>query len=790
MLKNYLTIALRNLWRNKGFTSINVLGLALGLACSLLIFLWITDELNVEAYHANGPYLYRVMERQYYDGKVEAQSSTPGLLADELKKQFPEIVHAAGFTGWQQYITFSAGDKITRQHGYSAGPDWFRMFSVPLLAGTPETALSSPTGVAISRQVAENYFGTPDAALGQTVRLDFAKEYQVTAVFENLPPNALRKYDFLLSWQDFLSRNPWAREWGNNAPHTVIQLRPDADPARLAAKMRYLIREFDKTLDGKNTDVQLFLQPYEDAYLYSNFENGYQDGGRIGYVRLFGVVAVFLLLIACINFMNLSTARSVRRAKEVGVRKVVGAVRSLLVVQFLGEALLLTFLALGTALGMVWLLLPVFNQLTGKEISLRMSSPVPWFSLVGLTLITGLIAGSYPALFLSSLNPARVLKGTLRFGAGATVFRQGLVVFQFILSVLLIVGTLVVYRQVHYVQTKNLGYDRENLLYIPAEGELNTRYQTFKQELLRMPGIQSVSYTRQSPVEIGNSTSGVTWPGKDPNNTMEFYQAGVGYDYLQTMKVRVNGRDFSPQFGTDSSNYIINRAAARRIGYQNPIGQPLTMWGRPGVIIGVVEDFHFHSLHVPVEPLIIRLEPDAGGQTILIRTLPGQTRQALASVETLWQRMMPAFPFTCNFADSDYQEMYKSEMMVATLANYFAALAIFISCLGLFGLAAFTAEQRTKEIGVRKVLGASVISIITLLSNDFLKLILLAIVISTPFSWYVTQKWLQNFEYKLDISWWIFALAGGLAILIALLTVSFQSIKAALANPVKSLRSE
>jgi len=790
MLRNYLKTALRNLWRNPVFSAINILGLALGMTCSLLIFLWISDEMGIGGYHANGPYLYRVMERQYYDGRVEAQPSTPGVLADELKKQFPEIVRAAGFTGWQQYVTFSVGDNITKRQGYSAGADWFKMFTVPLLAGTPETALHSPDGLAISRKVAEHYFGTPAAALGKTIRLDHAKDYQVTAVFENLPAKALEKYDFLLSWEDFLARHSWAREWGNNGPHTMIQLRPDADPVRVAAKMRYLIRKFDKKQDWKYANTQLFLQPYEDVHLYSNFENGYQDGGRIEYVWLFGVVAVFILLIACINFMNLSTARSVKRAREVGVRKVVGAVRGLLVGQFLGEAMLLALLALITALGLGWLLLPVFNGLTGKAITLQVSSPALWLSLLGLTLLTGLIAGSYPALFLSSLNPVRVLKGTLTFGAGAQLFRQGLVVFQFVLSMLLIAGTLVVYRQIHYVQTKNLGYDRENLLYIPAEGELGAKYQTFRQELLRQPGVQSVSYTQQSPVQIGNSTSGVTWPGKDPGNTMEFYQAGVGYDYLRTMNIRVQGRDFSPQFGTDSTNYIINQEAARRIGYQHPLGKPLTLWGRPGVIIGVVEDFHFQSLHVPIEPLLIRLDPDANGQTILIRTQPGQTRQAVASVESLWDKMLPNYPFTCNFADSDYQEMYQSEMMVATLANYFAALAIFISCLGLFGLAAFTAEQRTKEIGVRKVLGASVSSVIVLLSKDFLKLVLLSILIATPFGWYMMQQWLQAFEYKLGIEWWIFALAGVLAIGIALLTISFQSIKAALANPVKSLRSE
>ncbi len=789
MLRNYLKIAWRNLLRSKSFSVLNILGLALGMTCSLLIYLWMSDELRVDAFHANGPQLYRVMERQFYDGKIEAGAQSPGLLAEELKVQFPEIVHAAGYTAWEARMTFAVGEKVNKEMGHWAGADWFKMFSFPLLAGTPASALASPGSLAISRKMAENYFGSAGAALGKSMRVDNAKDYQVTAVFENLPKHASEKYDFLLNWDDCLARNSWMKDWGNHGPRTFIQVRPDANVTALEAKLKHLLKKYDKTLDAK-FDIHQFLQPYPEAYLYSNFKNGQQDGGRIEYVRLFGVVAIFILLIACINFMNLATARSVKRAREVGVRKVVGAVRGLLIGQFIGEAMLLTFLALGLALLLVLVLLPVFNGVTGKQLSLPVTEVRFWSMVLGTTFATGLVAGSYPALFLSALSPVRVLKGTLRFGSGARLFRQGLVVFQFVLSMLLIIGTLVVYRQIQYVQNENLGYERENLIYIPAEGELGGKYETFKQELLRMPGVQQVSYMFEAPTNIGSSTGGVTWTGKDPNVTIEFTQTGVGYDFIKTLKIKTRGREFSKEYGTDSTNYLINQAAARRIGYAEPVGQPLTMWDRPGKIIGVMEDFHFQSLHEPIQPLIIRFDPRAAGKTILVSTQPGQTRQALASLERLTKRLNPKFPFTYQFADEEYLKLYKSETVVSRLANSFAFLAVFISCLGLFGLAAFTAEQRTKEIGVRKVLGASVSSIVSLLSKDFLKLVVLAILIASPLAWWAMRRWLDGFEYKIALSWWVFALAGGLAVGIAFLTVSFQSVKAALLNPVKSLKTE
>jgi putative ABC transport system permease protein len=798
MIRNYFKIALRNFVRNKAFSAINILGLALGLTCSLLIYLWVRDELSIDRYHTNGPQMYRVMWRQLSDGKRMAMVSTPGPMAQEMAKKFPEIVHASGFTARKARMMFSVGEKVNKEQGDWAGPDWFRIVSVNLLEGSPETALKSPNSLAISRKLAETYFGSSRAAIGKSVRLENKSDYQVTAVFENLPQNTSQKYDFLLPWDDFLNRQAWAREWGNPSPETILQLRPDADVAAFDAKIKHFLRPYLGIVPqtANRFDVELFLQPFEDGYLHAQTENGEISGGRIEYVELLGIVAVFLLLIACINFMNLSTAQSAKRAKEVGIRKVVGAEQWRLVAQFIGEAFLLTLLAVFVALVLISLLLPGFNELSGKSVTIPFLEPDFLVALLSIVLITSVLAGSYPALFLSSLQPVRVLKGSgasvlLKLRPGSTWFRQGLVVFQFVISMLLVIGTLVVYRQVNFIQTKNLGFDRENLIYVPLEGNLLTKYATLKQELQRRSGIQGVARMDYQPSSIGSNTTWVDWVGKDPNTSIGFAQVSVGYEMDKILKMKIlSGRYFSSNFSTDSSGYVINEEAARRIGYKNPVGQQLTFWGKPGKILGVVQNFHFQSLHEPIRPLIMWFGEKNSYGNLLVRTAPGQTKQALASLEALCKEINPAFPFTYSFADEEFQNMYKSEQIVGTLVNYFAVLAIFIACLGLFGLASFTAEQRTKEIGVRKVLGASVASVVTLLSKDFLKLIAIAILIASPVAWWFLNRWLQSFAYQIGLEWWMFALPGCLVISIALLTVSFQSIKAALVNPVKSLRSE
>ena len=792
MLKNFIKVALRNLWKHKGYSFLNIFGLAMGMTCSLLILLWIRDEKSIDNFHAKGDRIYRVYERQYYDGKIEAGYYTPGILADQMKKDLPELEMSTGFT-WQEKRTFQAGDKILKEPGRYAGAGYFRIFTYPLLVGDPATALATPVSMAVSRKMANDLFGSPQAAIGKSVRFENRKQFTVTAVFENVPDNTADKFDFLINWAAFLEDNTWAKEWGNNGPQVFLLLRKDADPALFTRKITHYLDAYNKD-QSKSFRIELGMQRYGDVYLHSNFKDGRIEGGRSEYVRLFTIVAIFILLIACINFMNLTTARSVGRAKEIGIRKVVGAVRPALIRQFIGEAILLSCFSVILALSLVLLILPAFNHLTEKTIHFPFSASSFWLSLAALTLLTGLISGSYPALFLSGFQPIRVLKGTLKFSAGAAWFRKGLVVFQFVLSIVLIIGTIVVSRQVDYVQSINLGYDRENLVYIPMEGNLPDKYKAFKQAALQLPAIAGVTKTSQDPVNLENGTGGIQWDGKDPNNLVMFTNIAVGYDFVRTMNLRLTkGREFSPDYPTDTVGYLLNEEALRRVGYKDPIGSNLTMWGKKGRIVGIVKDFHFNSLHEPIKPLIIRYGEDGKDNNygnILLRIRAGQTKQALAQLEQLCHTMNPQFPFTYQFADEEYRSLYKSESIVHSLSNCFAVLGIFICCLGLLGLAMFTAEQRTKEFGIRKVLGAKVGTLFGLLSKDFLVLVLVAFVLASPLAWWAMHAWLQNFAFHINVEWWVFLLAGAMALLIALLTVSYQAVRVALANPVASLRSE
>jgi putative ABC transport system permease protein len=785
MLRNYIKIAWRNIVKSKTFSFINVLGLALGMTCSLLILLWVQDERSMNRFHANGPRLYQVLENQQWTGsELSTTPATPGPIAAALTAEIPEVEKSVKIT-WEEEHLLARGTTGFKEKGRFASPDLFSIFSFPLRHGNPKTAITGPASIVISETVAMKLFGRTDV-LGQTVRLDNTDDRQVTGVLRDIPKTSSLTFDFVLPIAPYEAKNKWLTEWGNNGIRTFVLLNPQADLNRVNAKIRDMIHRHD----DKVTTITAFLFPFEDTYLYSKFTNGKPDGGRIEYVRLFTIVAIFILIIACINFMNLATARSAKRAKEVGIRKVVGAERSYLIGQFVGEAVLMAGMALVFAIVLVQLLLGGFNRLTDKHIAIEYGNPYYWLTLAGLALVTGIVSGSYPALFLSSLQPIRILKGSLRFNAGAVLFRQGLVVFQFSLSLLLIIGTLIAGRQVEYIRTKNLGLDRENVIYMALEGELPKRFDSFRQELVQAPGILAVTASGADPLAISSSTTGLEWKGKDPNDKTLFMQLPVSYDFTRTMKIKLlEGREFDKSIVTDSTNYIVNEEAARRMGMKNPVGQDLTFWNKSGKIVGMVKDFHLNSLRVAIEPLIMRLDT-TNTNTLLVRTRPGETEKALASLQQLTKKYNPAYPFDYVFADDSFEKQYNSETLIGKLANYFAVLAIFIACLGLFGLAMFTAEQRTKEIGVRKVLGASVVSIIALLSRDFIQLVFIAIVIATPIAWYAMRQWLNDFVYRINIDWWVFALAGILAVSIALLTVSFQSIKAALTDPVKSLRSE
>jgi putative ABC transport system permease protein len=789
MFKNYFKIAWRNIVRNKAHSFINISGLAVGIACSLLILLWVQNELDMDAWHKNGPRIYDVYERTHFDHKDEASYGTPALIAGEVRKVIPDVLYATQMA-WTEPHNFRVGEKALKLTGSFASADYFKMFDTKLLQGNSQNALNTLSGVAISHKMANQLFGSPEAAVGKNILMENKTNLTVSAVFEDLPDIASTRFEYLLNWQQFLDENGWARDWENAGPLTFIMLRPGADAVLVGKKITHFLDNYIKP-QHRALAPELALQPYNDIYLHGNFTNGKIDGGRIEYVRLFSIVALFILLIACINFMNLSTARSVKRAREIGVRKVVGAERSVLIKQFMGESMLVTLIAVGIAVLLLVVLLPAFNQVTQKQIGLPFSRAVFWLGLVIITLVTGLVSGSYPALFLSSFNPVKVLKGTLKLGSGVTLFRKGLVVFQFVLSITLIIGTIIISKQVNYIQTKNLGYARENLVYVPLDGDLLSKYEVFKQEVMELPGIQLVSRTSFDLTNIENGTSGVEWTGKDPNGHIMFTQASVGYNFVQAMKLNLAaGRDYSKDFPTDSVGYLINEAALAVIGYKNPIGQPLTFWGKKGKIIGVLKDFHFNSLHEEIKPLVIRFGEQEGFGNAVIRTKPGQTKQALASLQKVYRELNPNFAFDYTFSDAEYQALYQNEQVVGKLSNGFAFLAIFISCLGLLGLAMFTAEQRFKEIGIRKVLGASVVSLFASLSKEFIVLVVIALLIAAPLSYFGMHKWLENYQYKTDISWWVFALSALIAIAIALATVSFQTLKAALVNPVRSLRSE
>jgi hypothetical protein len=790
MIKNYFLVAWRSLRSSRAFSFINIFGLALGMACSLLIILWVTDELSMDNYHANRSRLYMMYEREQIDGKTVAGYWTPGLLSQELKRKVPGIQYASGIMEDDQ-TNFQVGDKKIKEDGIDADSDYFKMFSFKLLEGSAATALNGPSSIAISDKMASALFGSARAAFGKAIRCENKRDFTVTAVFAGVPDNSTFKFEFVLNWAANLDANPWLRDWSNNSPQTAIMLRPGTDPRQLEAGLHNFLDAYHKDFNS-GFRLDLAMQPYGDIYLHGKFdEKGQPSGGRIEYVRLFSIVAIFILFIACINFMNLTTARSGRRAREIGIRKVAGAIRGSLIRQFLIEAILLTTIAAILALLIVTAVLPYFNLLTDKTIELPYTSPYFYLGILTLVLVTGTLAGSYPALFLSGLAPIRVLKSALKFTGRSILFRKGLVVFQFVLSIVLIIGTIVVARQIDYVRTADIGYNRDNLIYMPIEGDLENRFDVFHNEVAQLPGVKMISTIQDRPVHIGRDiTSTVSWTGRDPNANPTFAVTAAGYDFVKTMGIQlVDGRDFSRDFATDSSNYLVNEAAAAVFKYKHPVGQPLELWGRKGKIVGLLKDFHLTDLHSEIRPLIVRLyQPNTG--YALIRIDPAHTAGTVAGLQKVSNTLNPRFPFTYFFTDAEYDKRYRSDVIVGNLADCFAVLAIFISCMGLLGLAIFTAEQRVKEIGIRKVLGANVFSLLTLLSGEFMLLVLVALVIASPLAWWAMNAWLGAYAYQIPIRWWFFGLAGGLAILIAALTVSTQAFRAARANPIRSLRSE
>jgi len=789
MILNYLKVTLRNLWRNPTFSAINILGLSLGITCSLLILLWIKDERSIDSFHSNKNTLYSIIQRTYADDKMGIGYETPGLLGEEMKKAFPEIEYAANYSTWGNLNTFRVGDKTIKATGEYASEDFFHLFSFPLLQGDAATALSTINSISISKTLASSLFQSPENAIGKSIRFENKENFTVSAVFD-VPSNSSLHFDYLINWNYFKRENDWVKDWNNVSPHTTIQLRKDANPAQFRARIKNFLDNLN-TQQSAGYRAELDMQRFDETYLNGGFKNHQIGGGRIEYLWLFSLIAIFILLIACVNFMNLTTARSLQRAKEIGIRKTSGAQKSALILQFIGEAILFTTLAAILSICIVAIVLPNFNSITGKQMQLPLGSPAFWLTLTAITITTGLISGSYPAFFLSSFNPVKVLKGSLRLGSGTSRLRKGLVIFQFTLSSLLIIGTIIVSKQIRFIQATNLGFDRENLIAIPLEGALTNNYPAFKQQLTQMPGILQATEISQSPVQTENYwINDIHWEGKTPQTHPTFAIMYSEYDLAKTLRLQIKeGRDFSKNFPTDTTGYILNESAVARMGISNPIGQSLTCLGKKGPIIGVVKDFHFNSLHHPIAPLVIAYGVSEGN-SVLVRTVAGQRETAIASLEKACKAFNPQFPFSFQFTDEAYQRLYSNEEVVGRLSHIFAALAIAISCLGLLGLSAYTAEQRGKEIAMRKVLGASLAQLFFLLSRDFLRLVLLAFAIAVPVSWWMMTRWLDDYAYRTPISGWIFAAAGALSIVVTMATVSFHVIKAALASPIKRLNSE
>ncbi len=791
MWRNYLKTALRSMVKQKGFTFMNILGLTIGLTTALMILLWIQDEVSYDHFHDNGANLYSMKRNVYRDGgQIGTTSSIPKPLEAELESNYPEIESADLFS-WEENFVLTHENTSFRANGHYVGETFFRNFTFPFIAGNPETALIDRNSIVISDRMARRLFGPSweqdGNVIGKVIQvgIETFRNMTLQGVYEDMPSNSSLNFEFAISDKLYLQENEWVENWGNNGFHMFIKTRPDVDINELNTKIKDIIN--NHIPDEK---VELFAQAYLDHHLYSDYENGQVVGGRIEYVRIFSFVAIFIMLIAAINYMSMATARSSVRAKEVGIRKTIGARKSDLVSQFIGESTITTAISLILAILVSVLLLPTFNNLTNKAVRIDWGNPTVWLSLLGLLFVVGLFSGLYPAFFLSSSPINKILKGSKTSKSGFSNMRRGLVVLQFVLSTFLIIGTYTCYQQIQYIKNKNLGFNKENVVYFPLEGELIQKYETFKERALKHESILKMTACVDPPTAIVRGTSGVIWDGRDPSADIEMAVAITDYDYVETLKMELlAGRLHSKEYKLDSANLVINEAAARIMGMQDPVGENIRMWGREGKIIGMVQDFHFSTMYDPIEPLVIRLDNLRSG-SIFARLSSEQMEEGIGFLEDIHKEMNPDFPFTYDFLDENYAASYTSENIVATLASYFAIIAILISCLGLFGLALFAAERRYKEISIRKVLGASIPNIMVLLSKEFLILVFIAILIAIPIAWYGTRIWLDDFAYRISLGVEIFIFSGLLTLGVALITVCFEAFRAALHNPVDALKSE
>jgi putative ABC transport system permease protein len=796
MLKNYFKIAWRNLAKNKGYSAINIGGLAVGMAVAMLIALWIFDELTYDKWHKRYDRIAQVMQHQTFNGNKGTERSIPIPLVTELRTNYASDFKYLAMASWQGDHILSLNDKKVTIEGNFMEADITRILTLEMLSGS-YNALKDPNSIILSVSAAKALFGEEDP-MNKTVKIDNELTVKVAGVYADIPYNTrFRDLHFIAPWDLYVSSRPWVQralkenQWGNNSFQLFTEI---ADKSNFEAiNKKILFAKLNKVpADEKKFKAEIFLFPMKDWHLRSNWENGVQTGGFIQYVWMFGIVGIFVLLLACINFMNLSTARSEKRAKEVGIRKTVGSERSQLVKQFLGESVLVSIISFFGAAILVLLLLPWFNQVTEKRILFPFAESLFWLSSIAFVLVTGLLAGIYPAFYLSSFNPVKVLKGTFRSGKFASVPRKALVVLQFTVSVALIIGTIMVNRQIQHTKNRPLGYNNEGLVMIPmSTPDFKGKYDLLRDEMKSIGAISEMTQSSSPLTEIWSNNGGFNWQGKDPGLDAEFSTIWVTHEYGKTVGWEfAQGRDFSREFKTDTLAVVINEAAVKFMNVKQPVGTVIVWNKRNYEVIGVIKDMLMESPYEPVRQAIYLID-SKNFSFIHAKLNPVKPVQSsLAGIEGVLKKHVPSASFDYQFADESFGEKFASEERVSKLIAFFAGLAIFISCLGLFGLSSFVAEQRTKEIGIRKISGASVFSLCKLLSKDFLLLVVISCLIAIPIAYYYMHSWLQNYKYRTDINWVVFAIAIGMAIVITLLTVSFQAIKAAVANPVKSLRTE
>jgi len=784
MIRNYIIAFFRFIGKHKAYSLNNILGLSIGMASAVLIYLWILDELSFDTFHENYDNLYRFVQTQHYEDGDFLVAATPGPMAPTFEDLFPEIIETARFRPTSSEVLISYEDKKFYEYRFAfADKEFFKLFSYPFVEGSAENPFPDINSLLITERIAKKYFGNEDP-IGKTIYVNREVAFTITGVLEDIPANSHLQFDFLGNF-DRLEKLGYYIGWNNNYYYGYALLQEGVDYRTLAPRFDQYMQENDLT-----TTTNFWLQPLSEVHLHSDFDIDVYSHTEptYQYIKIFYIIGILIILIAIINYINLSTARSTRRALEVGIRKVHGAKRPQLIRQFMGESFTLVIFSYLIAMLLVELVLPAFNHFTGKEVSVDYSDQQFAIGMIILVIFTGLISGGYPSLFLSSYNPVQIMKGEIK--AGPAAFRRILVTVQFSIAIMMIICTGIVYNQLTYIQNINLGLEKEHVLYSRVRGNLYSDYFTFKQELLKYPGIQSITYCSDLPTYNVASTSGIDWEGKNEQTRVLIHRFIVDHDYIPTFGIEMAaGRNFSLDHPSDSGDFILNEAAIRQMGMEDPVGKRFTLWGRDGKIIGITKDFNYKSAHKEIEPLCMYLEPRVFGY-IYIR-IDGQNVQGtIKNIEKVAKQINPFFPMDFQFINREYENLYTSEQKLRTLYTLFAFLAIFLSCLGLYGLSSFLAEKRTKEIGIRKTMGSNPWQIMTLFSWDALKWILLSNLVAWPVAWWFMNRWLQGFAYKTDIEFWIFAAAAILVLIIAILSISFEVIRTVRINPAVSLKYE